>query len=78
MPPKQYDRGRPNSVDTRLLSFRRRSNALQSEYWRTYGYANIPESVFFAAASHVWYENMTKQQALEAIHKEYQHLHRPH
>lgn len=78
MPPKQYNRGRPNSIDIRLLSFRRRSEALEAEYWRRYGYVNIPESVFFAAASNVWYEQMTKEQALEAIHKEYQHLHRPH
>ena len=77
MPPKKYDRGRSNSIDAHLLSFHRRSDALQTEYWRRYGYVNIPDSVFFAAASKVWYEKKTKEEVLAKINKDYIHLHRP-
>ena len=76
MPPKEYNRGKPNTIDASLLSFRRRSESLQSEYWRRFGYANIPESVFFAAASRVWYESQTKEAALTSIYNDYKHLHR--
>jgi len=76
MPPKQYNRGQSNTIDAHLLSFRRRSESLQSEYWRRFGYANVPESVFFAAASRVWYEKLTKDAALIAIYNDYKHLHR--